>query len=73
MPPVSLLTAAEVAERFRVKKATIHLWCMQGYLPFIRLGPRSVRIRLDVIERLELEGVPDSRRSPNSRTARRTG
>lgn len=36
------LTAEEVAEMFRVSKATIYRWAEQGVLPSLRMG-RTVR------------------------------
>ena len=45
-----LLTCAELAERLRLKPATIRLWTRQGKIPVVRLGPRAVRYRSRDVE-----------------------
>lgn len=46
-----LLTAGEVAERFRVHPATITRWAKQGELQEIRIG-RTIRFRSADVEAL---------------------
>ena len=45
-----LLTCAELAERLRLKPATIRLWTRQGKIPVVRLGARAVRYRQRDVE-----------------------
>jgi len=42
---IRLVTAAEAAEIFRVKKLTIYRWAKQGKLPSWRVGPTGRMLR----------------------------
>jgi excisionase family DNA binding protein len=45
-----LLTVSEVAIHCRVVDSTVRKWCKRGLLPYIRLGSRDIRVRLqDVV------------------------
>ena len=48
-----LLTAEELADRWRVEKSWIYAKCRTGELPKVPLPGKYVRFRLDVIERFE--------------------
>jgi excisionase family DNA binding protein len=48
-----LLTVAEVAERWRLSDETIHRWCRQGALPYVKMPGGLKRFRLDDIESFE--------------------
>jgi excisionase family DNA binding protein len=45
LPDDYTLTVSEVAERFRLKPATIRLWIREGKLPARRFGERKYLIR----------------------------
>ena len=38
-----LLTAEELADRLRLKPATVRRWARLGFIPTIRLSPKVVR------------------------------
>ena len=44
-----LLTAAEVAERLRVKPSTVSGWAREGRIPSVRLGPKTIRFDGDAV------------------------
>lgn len=51
LPDDYTLTVSDVAERFRMKPATIRLWIREGKLPARRFGERKYLIReADVAE-----------------------
>jgi excisionase family DNA binding protein len=54
------LTAAELAERLKVKKSWIYAETRAGRIPFVELGPRYRRYRWEAIEQWmsELERGP---------------
>ena len=52
MDSPELLTAAEVAARFRVTKGTVSRWAKNGDLTPVRLGMRTIRFRRSDVERL---------------------
>lgn len=56
------LTAEEVAELFRVSKATIYRWAEQGVLPSSRMG-RTVRFNEGEIRAVLARGVDSQARS----------
>ena len=44
-----LLTAEEVADRLKVRPATVKAWGQKGLIPVIRLTPKVVRYDLDAV------------------------
>jgi len=40
-----LMTLNQVAAQIHVSRTTLYEWRQRGLLPFVRLGPRSVRVR----------------------------
>jgi excisionase family DNA binding protein len=44
-----LLTAAELAERLRVKPGTVREWARRGLIPSVRLGHKTIRYRLAAV------------------------
>lgn len=44
------LTYDEAAHLLKVKKATLAWWVHEGTVPFVRLGPRTVRFRRAQLE-----------------------
>ena len=57
MSTVQLATASEVMDRLRCGRQTLRDWERDGQLIPVRLG-RSVRWRLDDLERVAVEGLP---------------
>jgi len=49
-PSEELLTARTLAERLKVRPATVLRWARNGELPSIRLPGGAIRFRADVIE-----------------------
>ncbi|MGH2584581.1 MAG: helix-turn-helix domain-containing protein [Dehalococcoidia bacterium] len=47
-----LLTVAEAARLLRVSRVTMRRWLKQGRLPSYRVGPRSVRVRREDLEKV---------------------
>lgn len=45
-----LLTVPEVADRLRVSDETIHRWCRDGHLDYVRLPSGLKRIRRSDLE-----------------------
>lgn len=45
-----MLTAKEVAERLRVRRATVYDWCRKGILPSYKIG-RLTLISEDALEK----------------------
>ena len=43
------LTAAELAERLRVRPSTIRTWGRVGLIPVVRLSPRALRFDFDAV------------------------
>jgi excisionase family DNA binding protein len=54
----ALLTAAEVADRWRVRPSAVYALARSGRLPSVSIG-RYRRFRVESIERFELEGGVD--------------
>jgi predicted site-specific integrase-resolvase len=55
MSPPMWLTAAELADRFRVQRATLWQWKLRGYgPPAVRVGGK-LRYRLKAVEAWERE------------------
>jgi excisionase family DNA binding protein len=54
-PPGRLLTAEELAERWRVPKAQVYRLSREGCLPAVRIG-RYYRYRLPAVEQWERDG-----------------
>ena len=48
-PGEEVYTAAEVAERLKVRRETVYGWCGSGELKHVRIG-RTVRIRVSDLE-----------------------
>jgi excisionase family DNA binding protein len=58
-----LLTAAELAERLKVKPDTVRLWARQGKIPARKLSHKILRFNLaDVVATLETRQCPEGRR-----------
>lgn len=55
-----LLTAAQLAERWQIKKSTVYALTRDGKVPTVRLGPRLYRYRIDAIEEYERSGGSES-------------
>jgi len=55
---VSLHNVTEVATALGVTASTVYAWVSERRIPTIRLGSRTIRVRGDVLERLQREGVP---------------
>jgi excisionase family DNA binding protein len=53
----SLLTINEAAARLRISAYTLYSWASEGKLPVVRIGARAVRIRTEVVERIETQGL----------------
>lgn len=51
----TLLTVSEIAQRTKLKEATIRRWILQKKIPTVRLG-RSVRMREEDLDALIREG-----------------
>jgi excisionase family DNA binding protein len=47
-----LLRVSEVAERLALREGTIRVWLSEGRIPRVRVGPRSIRIPSEAVERL---------------------
>jgi len=46
---VKLLTAAELAERLRVKPDTVRDWARRGLIPSVKLGHKTIRYQLTAV------------------------
>lgn len=70
LPDDYTLTVNEVAERFRMKPATIRLWIREGKLPARRFGERKYLIReadvSDLVGQTSDAPVPSAPRSDAS-------
>lgn len=68
-----LLTAAELAERLRVKPGTVLGWHRKGRIPVRKLSPKVLRFALaEVVAALEAEPRPrphEARQTAESREA----
>ncbi len=47
--PTELLTADELAERLRVRPATIRLWAREGRIPRIRISGKVIRFDVSAV------------------------
>lgn len=47
--PNELLTADELAERLRVRPATIRLWAREGRIPRIRISGKVIRFDVSAV------------------------
>jgi excisionase family DNA binding protein len=56
---VRLLTMPQVAELLQLSRAQIYRLAEHGCLPVVRLGPRSLRVREEGLERW-LEGLEET-------------
>ena len=63
-----LLTAAELAERLRVKTGTVSEWVRRGVIPAIRINPKVIRFDFDAVvsalkdgDKPKAEAVPHAR------------
>ena len=54
-PSRQLLTVKDTADRLAIKEATVRKMIFQRKLPIVRIG-RSVRIPIEEVERLMVEG-----------------
>jgi excisionase family DNA binding protein len=60
-----LLRVSEVAERLAHREGTIRAWLSEGRLPRVRVGPRSIRIPSEAVEKLIREiGLEEQDGSP---------
>jgi excisionase family DNA binding protein len=67
LPDDYTLTVNDVAERFRMKPATIRLWIREGKLPAKRFGERKYLIReADVAELVDQAGDTSPISAPRS-------
>jgi len=46
-----LLTYDEVSSQYKIPKGTLYWWVRRRSIPFVRLGPRSVRFRRRDLEK----------------------
>jgi excisionase family DNA binding protein len=53
-----LLNADELAEAINIKVATVRRWTYERRIPAVRVGKRSVRFRLQDVERVLLREEP---------------
>jgi excisionase family DNA binding protein len=53
-----LLTCDELADALKVRPATIRRWTYAGKLPRVRIGARTVRYRLQDVERVLVRDEP---------------
>jgi excisionase family DNA binding protein len=60
-PPAGLFTVAQVATALGVTPGSIYSWIAENRIPTVRIGSRTIRVRGDVLERLQREGVPARR------------
>jgi hypothetical protein len=56
MEALSLLTIAQVAERFDVAERTVRGWCQRGLFPHAVQGPKTGRGAIWLIPESDLEG-----------------
>jgi excisionase family DNA binding protein len=59
--PDQLLTADDLAARWRVRREMIYRLAREGDLPTVRLGPRYVRFSLSAIAEFEKNGGTESK------------
>ena len=64
---VVLLSVPEVAERLAIKESTVRAWLLRRRLEYVRVGRRSVRIRLSEVQRIIAEGTVPAREPHNVR------
>lgn len=50
--PADYLSPPEISKEFRLGRSTPHRWMREGKLPYVKLGPRSFRIRRADLESL---------------------
>ncbi len=66
-----LLTYSQVAAELHVKKGTLFYWVARGEIPYVRLGPRTVRFRRDELMRwLEARAVRELEPSVEANSCR---
>jgi len=53
-----LMTPDEVADLFRVSKASVYRWAERGLLPVIKMG-RTVRFNVDTVKKVLESGLPE--------------
>jgi len=53
-----LMTPDEVAEFFRVSKASVYRWAERGLLPAIKMG-RTVRFNVETVKKALENGIPE--------------
>lgn len=61
-----LLRVPEVAAIFRVHRSTVYRLIDEGYLGAVRVGPRTLRVPRDEVERLLRDRAAEARRDPVS-------
>ena len=52
----TLLTVREVSEVLKISEGTLRDWIQYKRIPFVKIG-RSVRFRMEDIERIQAEGL----------------
>ena len=67
--PPTLLTSAQLAERWGVDIKTVYDGIRLGQIPAVRIGRRVLRVALAVIERIENDGRVDLPEDRNVRSA----
>ena len=58
MDNLRLMTPDEVAEFFRVSKASVYRWAERGLLPAIKMG-RTVRFNVETVKKALENGIPE--------------
>jgi excisionase family DNA binding protein len=64
--PLRLLRVEEAAEFLNVKPSTIRAWLLRRKLPFVRVGARAVRIKLEALEGLISQNTIPARGTHNA-------
>lgn len=66
---ITLLTSAELADRWGVDIKTIYDGIRLGQIPAVRIGRRVLRIALAVVERIENDGRAEPQKVSHVRSS----
>jgi excisionase family DNA binding protein len=52
LDPIKMLTLEQVAEQLQIEPRTVRKLCAQGELEFVKIGPKTFRIKPEWVEAL---------------------